>query len=105
MAYKMIATAEPGWFFVQTDHAQIKKHNQSGPIMFRIAAWALTEEGKVVGLLGVAAHNGSGEPDGSQTFLHEPNPLVNGEYRHFNDLTKAELDHLEDIGRPNRQKI
>lgn len=105
MAYKTITTAEPGWFFVQTDHAQIKKNNQEHPIIFRIAAWGLNEDGTVVGLLGVAAHNGSGNPSGSQTSLHEPNPLANGEYKHYNDLTHAELAALDDPTRPNRQNI
>jgi hypothetical protein len=106
MSYKMITTAERGWFFVQRDQAQIKKHNLPGPIIHRIAAWALTEDGKVVGLLGVGLYDGSGSPDGSQTYLHEPNPKVNGEYVHFNDLTQAELSYLgSDPSRPNKGSI
>ena len=44
--------------------------------------------------------------DGSQTYLHEPNPKVNGEYVHFNDLTQAELSYLgSDPSRPNKGSI
>lgn len=106
MAYKMITTAERGWFYVQRDQAQVKSHNQPGPIIHRIAAWGLTEEGRVVGLLGAGHYNGTGEADGSQTFLHEPNELANGEYVHFNDLTQAELTYLgSDPTRPNKANI
>lgn len=106
MAYKMVIPAERGWFFVQRDQSQVESHNQPGPIIQRIAAWGLTEEGKVVGLLGAGYYKGTGEADGSQTFLHEPTPLANGEYVHFNDLTKAELAYLgSETNRPNRENI
>lgn len=106
MAYKMITTAERGWFFVQRDRTQIASANQQGPIIHRIAAWALTDKDKVVGLLGNGVYDGTGEADGRQTFLHEPNQNLNGEYVHFNDLTHAELTYLgSDSTRPNRANI
>lgn len=103
MSYKMILTAERGWFFVQTDHAQILS---PGPVIFRVAAWALTEDDKVVGLIGLGIHGSPGTSDNRQTHLHEPPIHVNGEYRHYNDLTQAELTYLgSDQNRPNRQNI
>lgn len=105
MTYKMISTAERGWFFVQNDQAQVKKHNQEGPIIQRVAAWALTEDDLVIGLVGGSAHDGTGESKNEFTRLWAPTRLANGEYKHFNDLTQAELAALADQNRPNRQNI
>lgn len=105
MAYKMITTAERGWFFIQTDQAQIKAHNQPGPIIHRVAAWALTEDGEVVGLVGCAHHKRSGAAEGRDTYLHRPNANANGEYKHFNDFTQAELASLSNPVRPNQASI
>ena len=106
MAYKMIIAADRGWFFVQRDKQQLKNYGHSGPIIQRVAAWALTEDDNVVGLIGDGYYKGDGEPNGSQTFLNEPTVKANGEYVHYNDLTQDELTYLgSDTRRPNRANV
>lgn len=96
MSYKTITTAEEGWFFVQTDHKQIEENNGLIIIM-RVAAWALTEDGEIYGLVGVSDTVLGPQASKVITQLHAPNRLANGQYKHINDFDLKQLKCLASI--------
>lgn len=77
--YKSIAGAAGDWFYVQTVNV---KNND--PIVFRVAAWALTEDGRVVGL--VATGGGSQVANVSPRLFSAASPGVEGDYFHRSQL-------------------
>lgn len=89
MTYKMISTAEPDWFFVQYDLPQIAQNNPPEPIIFPVAAWALMDDGKVVGLVGPQY-----DKEGAHTQLCPPNPNIIGMYKHLRDFNPSQLQSL-----------
>ncbi|MFK0665720.1 hypothetical protein [Aeromonas salmonicida] len=79
--FKQIMPAD-GWYF-RHETAQ-----QNGDfVMYRLAAWALTHDGNVIGL--VAANFQDQQPQ--RLFGVPPVP---GVYKHAEELTKAERDYL-----------
>ncbi|WP_081712854.1 MULTISPECIES: hypothetical protein [Burkholderia] len=81
--YKEI-TPSTDWFFVHDGH-----NENAPPVVWHVAAWGLTEEGEVVGLIGAF-----GREDGSKgkTPRLIQVPAVPGSYLHLRQLTAAELE-------------
>jgi hypothetical protein len=79
LTYKTIIPSTD-WFFVQ-------KELPSGPNVMRVAAWALTEEGEVIGLLGPIA---PWQKDPHARLV--PPPPVEGTYLHLSQLTDKERE-------------
>lgn len=95
--YTQICSAEAGWFFVQD--AGVTKDK---PILQRVAAWAITDEGHVVGLIGAVIPK---ESNATSPFLTPPPSTENGQYKHFRDLTTREQEALKESNRPHRGQI
>lgn len=74
------------WFFI---HARVDSNK---PVVHSIAAWALKEDGATVGLIGGVL---TGPDTVSPVSRLVGVPPVKGTYKHFRDLTQAELDDLK----------
>lgn len=74
MTYKQIIPCD-GWFFVGDSEGV-------GDVLIRIAAWALTEEGKVIGLVPGRDTGGSFGAPVLEEAAHFP-----GTYIHYDNLT------------------
>ena len=84
--YKTIMPATD-WFFVHEGHSQ--------PVVWHLAAWALTENGQTIGLIAA----GSDEQVNRGEVPHlEPVPKVKGRYMHREQLTKDERYQAEKRG-------
>lgn len=106
MPYKSIITAEPGWFYLEPSQANRDPNTWTrSPMFSRVAAWALTDDDKVIGLIGAQqVLKRDGTPHEPYARLHLPDAGI-GYYKHLNDFTKAELDLLTDLQRPLRGNI
>lgn len=79
MAYTSIASATD-WYFIHKD-----THDK--PVVYQVAAWGLTKEGKVIGLVSAfPSREGEGAPQLNSV------PPVPGRYLHRDQLTQEEFD-------------
>lgn len=72
-----------GWFF-----RHLAQDESGDAVLYRLAAWALTGDGTVIGLVAPNAPNQQ-----TQRLMGVPPGL--GEYLHFDELTDSELRELK----------
>lgn len=81
MGYKTVVPAAPDWFFVQTkNHAD--ELNSPRQAISRVAAWAITDDGAVVGLHGFQGLDFQGGP----TQIIACAQAMKGTFKHIDDF-------------------
>lgn len=83
MSYVQISPATD-WYFRHDN----TPHDERPCTVYQIAAWALTEEGKIVGLVSVR------DPDTQRAKLVTPPPLP-GDYLHREQLSADEIEYAK----------
>lgn len=75
-----IAAAAPGWYLVQSSHDSV----------YPVAAWALTDSGEVIGMVGLLETGGGGKVP----CLTGPPPLE-ARYVQYDELTPKQKESLQ----------
>lgn len=91
--YKQISPAD-GWHFVSKDQVNGK------PTVFKVAAWALLEDGSsVIGLVGDVPGGGPNRESSSHNMSARlvSVPPIEGEYKHVNSMTAAEIEAVRNM--------
>lgn len=85
--YKQLSPAD-GWHFVS------KEETRGKPIVLRVAAWTLVEDGSaVIGLVGEVPGGGPNRESSSHNMMARlvSVPPIEGVYKHISGMTSAEL--------------
>ena len=99
MNIKQILNAKD-WFFVAT----VPNGTEEQLLVFYLAAWALLESGKVIGLISVADSAAFEEGDKTPRLVSVP-PGANGTYKPKDELSAHEQEALKKDGVLTPQKM